>query len=715
MKPARRLRRLLVAALTAACPAPVSAAAAPPDTASAVPDSLQNPVETIVVTGTRTRQRMIDVPYAMDRIDLDDQRFERLVSIGDVLDEVPGVFLQSRYGNHDVRISIRGYGSRSNSGIRGVRMLMDGIPESEPDGQTRIEAVDFQSVGRIEIVKGNASSLYTNAPGGVVNFISDLDFRESFLVNFNQFGDHDLYQNGFKCGVRTDDYKLLTTYSYHNGGGYRAHGNDYWHIANTVLEVAPRDRATLHIYGYFVDGKIRLPGSLTRDQFEADPWQANPRDVARDTSRLTKKGRLGLRFESAVGEDDEIELTGYGTIKYFERTSSTYRIMNRDGLGASGRYVNRRELFGRRNELSGAVDWFYQYGPIQSYENINGRKGDILRGLTDETIGNVGFYVSNSIDLVPRRLSLLLTGRYDHVFFEARNQLLESQNASRTFDDFTPKAALDYKLTPDIALYTSFGLGFDTPAGNELDNFPTSSDPNRLLNPDLDPQESKNFEIGVKGGIVRPEETALKRVDFSATFFAIRVEDEIVPFDVFGDVFYRNAAETHRNGIELGVGTDIVDGLRFHGAWTFSDFTYHDYAAGTVGIDSLGNVVVDNEDFSGNAVPSVPRNHVSLSLTWERRLAEQVTGFGKVHYAAVSGLYANDANSEKSDSYQLVDPLVGVEVRVGALDLRASGGVNNLFDETYVGFVNINSTSGEFYEVGEPRSWFASLDLGHRF
>ncbi|HSL88999.1 MAG TPA: TonB-dependent receptor plug domain-containing protein, partial [Ignavibacteriaceae bacterium] len=131
-------------------------------------DSLFYQTDDVVVTGTRIQKKIIDIPYSVIRISNKQYQYDRKISIGDVLNFVPGVFLQSRYGNHDVRISIRGFGSRSNTGIRGVRILLDGIPESEPDGQTRIEAIDFNSIGSIEIVKGNSSSLYTNAPGGVV-------------------------------------------------------------------------------------------------------------------------------------------------------------------------------------------------------------------------------------------------------------------------------------------------------------------------------------------------------------------------------------------------------------------------------------------------------------------------------------------------------------------------------------------------------------------
>ncbi|MDP2365030.1 MAG: TonB-dependent receptor plug domain-containing protein, partial [Ignavibacteria bacterium] len=135
-------------------------------------DSIKYQTDEVIVTGTRTNQKIIDIPYSVVRISPTQYKYDRKVSISDVLNAVPGVFMQSRYGNHDVRISIRGFGSRSNTGIRGVRILLDGIPESEPDGQTRIESIDFNSIGSIEIVKGNSSSLYTNAPGGVINFIN---------------------------------------------------------------------------------------------------------------------------------------------------------------------------------------------------------------------------------------------------------------------------------------------------------------------------------------------------------------------------------------------------------------------------------------------------------------------------------------------------------------------------------------------------------------
>jgi iron complex outermembrane receptor protein len=681
-------------------------------------DSLKTyEIDEVVTTGTRTSKRIIDVPYSIERIDNTQYKFDRKVSVSDVLGSVPGLFMQSRYGNHDVRISIRGFGSRSNSGIRGVRILLDGIPESEPDGQTRIEAIDFQSVGKIEIVKGNSSSLYTNAPGGVINFINDIDFANSFAVNFNEFGSFDLRSNGFKAGVRTEKYGFLMTYNYHNAKGYRPHSADYWHIMNTVLETTPGDNSSLQLYGYFVDGFIRLPGSLTKEQFEADAFQANARDISRDSKRITKKGRIGLRFSSFLDEDKrhQVEVTGYGTIKYFERTAATYRVIDREGLGASGRWVFHTRLFNLPYELSLGGDLLYQAGPEEEYENLNGRKGDNLEAVTDAALNNVGAYFQNSLNLVDERLDLLFTGRYDKVIFDSKNRILEVTSAVRRFEAFTPKVALNYKFTPTVAAYTSYGLSYDSPAGNEMDNHPESSKPTVLLNPDLLPQKSINIELGVKGNLLSPESEWFRNLYFEVTFFRSMIEDEIVPFEVYGDVFFRNSAKTNRTGLEAGASLEVFKGLKLKSAYTLSDFTYESYTARTIELDTSANIVTKDRDFTGNVVPSVPKHNLSLTLSYERKLLEYITGFVKVNYVNVSGMFTDDENSDKTKGYQLVNATLGVDASIDRFNMLISGGVNNISNLTYAAFININSASKQFYEAGEPQNFYGGISLGYSF
>jgi len=674
-------------------------------------------MDAIIVTGTRYEKKLIEIPYPVMRFKYIDYQYNRKVSVSDVLESVPGLFLQNRYGNHDVRISIRGFGSRSNSGIRGVRILLDGIPESEPDGQTRIEAIDFNSIAQIEVVRGNSSSLYTNAPGGVINFINEIYFPTTNVNSLNQFGSFGLRRNGIKAGVRSKNYTFLFTYTYHNYDGYRTHSSDYWHIVNTVLETRPNNSSHLQILGYFVDGLIRLPGSLTKEEFDENPFQAAQTEVDFDFRRVSTKGRLGIRFSSYLDKDrrNEIELTTYGTIKYFERTSRIYRIINRYGLGTTVRYLNRNLLFGRENEFSVGGDIFYQSGPIEYYQNIGGNKSDELTGLTDETIANAGFYFQDLISLYRDRLTLLLSGRYDKVSFDQKNQILQAQNDHRNFEDFTPKAALNLKLNPSLALYTSFGYSFDSPAGNELDNYPGSSNPGSLINPDLEPQKTQNLEIGIKGGYTQRRKVFFNNFAFEATVFNLKIDNEIVPFEVFSEVYYRNSAKTTRNGFELSTNIEIYKGLIFKLAYTLSDFKYDEYSSETIEIDSTGNVVANERDFSGNTPPSIPEHNLSVSLAFERELSKQIKGFCRGKYNYISGMYADDANSAKTEEYYLVNLSIGVDVNMGKFSCLLSGGVDNIFDELYVGFVNINSTSQTFYEAGAPRNYYATINMGYNF
>lgn len=680
-------------------------------------DTIKYQTDEVVVTGTRVEQKIIDIPYPVYRINNYQFQFDRKVSINDVLISIPGVFMQSRYGNHDVRISIRGFGSRSNTGIRGIRILLDGIPESEPDGQTRVEAIDFNALGSIEVVKGNSSSLYTNAPGGVINFINDINFDNSFIKSFNEFGSFGMRQNGIKAGVKGDGYKLMVNYNYHNYEGYRAHSQDYWHILNTVLETNLGKKTNLQILGYFANGIIKLPGSLTQDEFALDPYQAvESREVAFDFRRVTKKGRIGLRFNNYFDDEKnhQFELTTYGTIKYFERVSKSYRVFNRYGLGSTARYIFRAKVGERKNEFSIGNDLFYQTGPIEEYNTVNGQKDDILNFLSDESISNVGFYVQNNFEILPDQFSLLVSGRYDNVIFDNKNQQLAAQNSNRRFEAFTPKAAFNFKLTPSIAVYTSYGLSFDSPAGNELDNFPLSSDPGKLLNPDLQPQKSKNFEVGIKGNIISFDSQFFRNINFEATFFNTKIEDEIVPFEIFGDVFFRNSATTNRLGIELGGEAEILSGLNMKLSYTYSDFSYDSYSAEVIDLDSLNNIITSIQDFGGNVSPSVPKHNIFSALAYRHFITNEISAFVRATYNHVSGMFVNDQNSEKTSDYNIVGASIGSDIVLNNLNLLLSVGMNNIFDRTYVGFISINSTSGRFYEAGEPQTFYGSLNVSYR-
>jgi len=676
-------------------------------------DSLRYEIQEVTILGTRTTEKIIDLPFSVFRVDKQELSYGRKESAKDVLSDVPGLFLQSRYGNQDLRISIRGFGTRSNSGIRGVRILQDGIPESEPDGETVIDAVDFNSLGGVEVVKGNLSSLYANAPGGVINFESDLYFPQDYSTVINQVGKFGYRQNGFKLGLKNENSRFLLSYNYRNLDGYRQHSQEFQHLVNAVYE-GYLGRATLTILGNYVNGLIKLPGSLTQEEFASDPFQANPLALSFDFKRITKKGRIGVRYKLDFDESNknEIEVTGYGSIKELERADNHfYTLETRYSLGSFLRYTNRTELFGRNNIFTCGMDYAYQSGPITDFDNIYGNKGISVQNEYSESLSNIGFYLLNHFNIVPDKFDLFLSGRFDrNVYSKDIFIPFGFTDTTRIFQKFAPKIAFNYKLFPSIALYTSYGIGFDFPALTELANTPISSNIKYSINPDLNVQQSGNFEFGIKGNLINPGEEFMRKLFFEFTFFDYLIRDEIVPFIISQNSYFRNAAKTDRLGVETGVKCEPFEGIELTLNYTLTHFKYLNYPA-TLFTDS-GSA---NVNYTGNHVPSVPASIFNFILNYEFEISDDISGLLQWDCDYISSMWVNDQNSEKASPYFYGNVVAGINYSSNKFNAVLYIGAGNIFDKRYSGFININDNNGQYYETGETRNYYSGINISYKF
>jgi iron complex outermembrane receptor protein len=701
-----RLRLLLIINLLIVC----SFSALPQEVDKK--DSLKYEIQEVTILGTRTTEKIIDLPFSVFRVDKNELAYGRKESAKDVLADVPGLFLQSRYGNQDLRISIRGFGTRSNSGIRGIRILQDGIPESEPDGETVIDAVDFNSLGGVEVVKGNLSSLYANAPGGVINFVSDLYFPQDFSTVINQVGKFGYRQNGFKLGLKNENSRFLLSYNYRNLDGFRQHSQEYQHLVNAVYE-GYMGRATLTVLGNYVDGLIKLPGSLTNEEFLADPFQANPLALSFDFKRITKKGRVGVRYKYEFDEADknEIEVTGYGSIKELEQADNLfYTLETRYSLGSFLRYTNRSELFDRNNIFTCGMDYAFQSGPISEFDNIHGNKGISVQNEYSESLSNVGFYFMNHLNVVPDKFDFFLSGRLDrNVYSKDIFIPFGFTDTTRIFQKFAPKIALNYKLSPSVALYTSYGVGFDFPALTEFANTPISSNIKYSLNPDLNVQQSGNFEFGIKGNLINPGEEFMRKLFFEFTFFDYVIKDEIVPFIISQTTYFRNAAKTNRLGIEAGIKSEPLEGFELTLNYTITDFKYLNYNA--IIFTPTGT---ENADYTGNYVPSVPTSIFNFILNYEFEFSDNISGLLQLDCDYISSMWVNDMNSEKASPYFLGNVMVGMNYSFNKFNAVLYIGAENIFDKRYSGFININDYNGQYYETGEPRNFYSGLNISYK-
>jgi iron complex outermembrane receptor protein len=677
-------------------------------------DSMKYETEELVITGTRTMEKIIDIPFSVFRVDKKELMFGKKVSAKNVLADVPGLFLQSRYGNKDIRVTIRGYGTRSNTGVRGVKILQDGIPESEPDGETVVDAIDFTSLGGVEVVKGNLSSIYGNSPGGVVNFLTDTYFSDNYFTSNNQYGNYGFIQNGGKVGIKTNDYRFFMSYNYRNLKGYRDHSGEYGHLINSVFEGYLGNKSSISVLSNYVRGINRIPGSLTKEQFDSNPMQARDLAVSQDFRNESKKGRLAVKFKTVFGKQDanELEITGYGGMKDYMKTDDEfYTISTRNSLGSLVRFTNRSKLKDRNNMFTVGMDFASQSGPRTVYDNVNGNKGLTVVDQFEDLQSSVGFYVEDQFELIKNKSNLFFSSRYDKVSLSKNSlQFHGFTDTSRVFDSFTPKLGLNYKITPYIALYTSYGIGIDVPAVSELDNNYTTSNTKYTLNPDLKPQNSQNFELGIKGNILNKKSEFMRKVKFEATFFDYVVINEIVPFTINQNTFFRNATRTNRLGIEFGLMCEPIEGIELVTNYTLTNFKYQDYSATIQG--PSGNTV---ENYNGNFVPSIPRHILNLILNYEFELSRNVNGLLQWDCDYLTEMYVNDNNSESTPSYFYGNVMAGINFNVGKLNTVIYAGVNNIFDKRYVGYVNINDFYGRYYETGEPRSIYSGLNVSYKF
>ncbi len=671
-------------------------------------------LEAVTTIGTRSAERIIDLPYSVFSVDSKELSFGRKTSAKDVLADVPGMFLQSLYGNHDLRITLRGFGTRSNSGSRAVRILVDGIPESDPDGETALDAIDFTSLGGVEVAKGNLSSLYANAPGGVINFQLDKYFPKNYVGTITQIGSYGLAHQGVRLGVENPQNRLFLTYNYSNLDGYRQHNQEYINLLNFAYEAYLAERTSIGVYGNYVDALIKLPGPLTKEEFETDPFQASTVGISQDMKRITNKGRVGVRYNTSFGSgfQNEVEVTVYGAFKDFERAdATTYAYAQRQTLGGWGRFTNRSPLFGQSNTLTVGVDYAHQSGPLTDFENIAGHRDISVQNEYIDGLNNLGVYLVNRHSVVDEKLDLFLSVRFDHNSFTRDIYVpFGFTDTNRVFDKFAPKVGLNCKLSPVVALYSSYGISYDIPALNEMGNTPISSNISYSLNPDLNPQKSDNFEVGIKGNLFKEDEEFMKKIVFDVTFFDYIIKDEIIPFVINQKQYYRNAAKTRRTGVEVGFKCEPIEELEMVVNYTYTNFRYKDYYV--TEFTPSGQV---EANYSGNTVPSVPQSLVNFILFYKVEISEDLKGLILWDSDYVSRMFVNDGNTETAPEYFYGNILLGLDIALDGMGFVVYGGMHNILDRRYAGYINVNDFDGRYYETGEPRASYGGLKINWGF
>lgn len=613
------------------------------------------------------------------------------LGLEEALGGIPGVQVDDRY-NFALgdRISIRGFGARTQFGVRGVKVLVDGIPATLPDGQTNLNHVDFGFLRRAEVIRGPASSLWGNAAGGVVHFETQLPPAVPISQEFGfAAGSDGLLRLHSTTGGQSGGARYLLNVARLQYEGFR----DFQDAENLQLNASVGANAAggeLRLTGSFVDYDANNPGSLNMQLLEADRTQASPNNLRFQTGESGRQGQLGAFWTREFGAN-ALELSLYGITREIENPIP-FTIIDLE-RSAGGVRASYSMPFGAPAWAANAVigvEGDIQKDDRKNFRNDNGAVSDLRLDQAEQVLGG-SIFSQLSAEPIPG-LTAMAGIRYDATRFEAEDRFISATNpddsGERTMDAVSPSIGLSYEFAEPFSLYGNVATSFETPTTTELTNRPGGAGG---FNPELEPQRAVSFEIGAKGLLT-------DFATYQLSVYRTNVSDALIPFEIPenpGRSYFRNAGSAVHEGFEAGLTVVPMAGFRTNLAYTYIDATFDDYTVGTT-------------SFAGNKIPGVSPHRLDASLNY-------TAPFG--WYAGLDARYSdeipvNDVNTAVSPSYVVVDLRTGLDrVRLGSLALEPFIGITNLLDEEYNTSVTVNAFGSRFFEPGPGRALYAGAQV----
>ncbi len=640
--------------------------------------------------------------------------FRRSYGVEEALQRIPGVFTQDRSGNGDLRIVIRGFGSRgagdrSNNGTtRGVRILLDGVPVTEPDGRTALDLLELSALRELELLRSNSTFLWGNASGGLLffrTFPAMTNLPLTFSLTAGQFG----FRRAtalLASASNTGSLGLALSHSLTQGWRRNAEGQRWWATVALSSQLSPR--TAVEIGATFTSNFFRIPGPLDWDTFLHSPDAANPTYEQQRARRENRIGNFRLMLSSFLTEAQQIQTTLFVQPKFLVRSErGTYREFSRVHLGGSALYQHRLS-FGSKTTTDVTIgsDAALQDGPAIFYRlAADGGRDSVIRQNKREAALNAGTFI---------RIQLSFSTGWDFwtglrgewLSYRLIDALAPSLSDRKTFHALLPSLGLSYRLSHSHYLYAHASSGWEVPAYNEVDPPPTET--GHGINPTLKPMTSWTLEVGGRHDLTFPPSALLSRLHAEIALYWIDSRNELVPYG--SGRFYLNAARSERTGIEFQVNAVSPSGLAIQAMATLSRMHYRSY---TVDSSYLGRS--GRADFSGNAIAGVPPVHAAMELTYTPRGLPVTAG---LEFVYVGPSYADDANTVAVPDYALwhASLRLAEPIRFAGFAFVPWVELRNLANRRYVGSVYVNpdrDIQGRalFAEPGMPRALSAGLQL----
>ncbi|HLS48179.1 MAG TPA: TonB-dependent receptor [Gemmatimonadales bacterium] len=659
--------------------------------AAQVPDSgrvVPVEVEPIIVTTTRTAEPAGRLPAAITvREGATLGNAGPLDGLEGVLGSIPGVHVANRYNfSLDQRLSIRGFGSRANFGSRGVRVLLDGVPQTLPDGQTQFSNVEFVELSRVEVLRGAASALHGNASGGVIALQTarpgPAPFAQSAQFEGGAFG---TFKWHARSSARRGPLGGFVSVSRLTTDGFREHSAADQRQLTALIELAPAPGTLASIRFSAADHPVAdNPGALNAAELAADRTAAAPQNLARDAGKAVTQQQLSLQVRRRAA-DAEYGAVTYAIWRDLENPIATgTRIgLDRSVIGARLDASRRLGSGATAPRLTGGLDL-----QLMRDARTNADGSGALLVDQDDRVAEAGPFLQ--LHWSPLGPLLLEAGaRYDRTTFRVTDHLLADgdDGGRRVLAAWSGRGGASLAVTPEVRTYVSVSTAFETPTTTELGNRPDGSGG---LNPELAAQRGTSFEVGARGGS--------RRVSWSGAVFTSSIRDAITQFEeVGGRAYFRNAGRVRQRGVEAALDLRLHPLVTASLSYTLADYRFVEY-------------VVDGASLAGNRLPGVPvhSGHAQIAFSpasWTFML----------DHAASSRVWADDSNLLEAPGWGagVTDLRVGWSGTAGQLDFEPFVVIRNLTDRRFVGSVTINGFNGRVFEPAPGRH--VMLGLRGRF
>jgi len=652
---------------------------------------LYGALDSIIVTATRLDSRELDAPLSLTLIGKEQmQEAQQQLSLNEALAGVPGLLvLNADNFAQDARIAIRGFGARSAFGIRGIQLIVDGLPESTPDGQGQVDNIDPGLLSSAEVIRGPSSGLYGNAAGGVASFSTEAPPDQPFGEARFSAGSYGFQRYQLKGGGRAGKLGLIAYGSHTRQEGYRELSRMESSLFNARLHYDYKTNGQFQLLLNYLDSPLAEdPGGITAEAAKENRRQVFPRNIDFNAGEAVRQGRAGLRWKHRWSPRSHLEayafylFRDFSNLLPFEAGGIVELDRQYAGLGASYGYAGKLGSLPYRFKLG--MDFANQADGRRRFDNQAGFSGP-LNFEQGESFRSLGLFWVQEVQLASA-LAATLSTRFDALRLAADDRFLADGDESGRlrFNNFNPALGLLCTFSPAARAFANFSTSFETPALSELSANPTGGGFNEALSP----QRAQNYELGLRG-------LARQKFRYQLALFYISLQDELLPFELEafpGRLFYRNAGASRRLGLEANLGWQLASGLEASLSYTFSDFTYTRYRT-------------PDGDFAGNQLPGIPQHFGFFNL----RYLHPSGLLASLRCRHLGALYADDGNTERDDAYLDMGLRLSYSRQFAKWGLFPFLGVNNLLDAAYNSNVRINAFGGRYYEPAPGRHFYVGV------